>query len=198
MFNFLDEICNILDKGWSLVTVILKNFTDESKDTSPVIHKELIKILQDYKNNNFISETEYTPPRPQGFNSPGARFYGLSRIHKNNMPMHPIVSAFGTATYNTTKFISKEFSLKVPIPQVFAHTSKRSNPRFSENWHNLSLEMPSPQLHSWICRWNQQVPERKSFSNQTTNAIRNHHISTKHPKADDMTLWLDILYGYKM
>ena len=29
-----------------------------SKDTSPTIHKELIEILQDYKNNNFISETE--------------------------------------------------------------------------------------------------------------------------------------------
>ena len=29
-----------------------------SKDTSPTIHKELIKILQDYKNNNFISKTE--------------------------------------------------------------------------------------------------------------------------------------------
>ena len=25
-----------------------------SKDTSPTIHKELIKTLQDYKNNNFI------------------------------------------------------------------------------------------------------------------------------------------------
>ena len=31
-----------------------------SKDTSPTIHKELIKILQDYKKNNFISETEDT------------------------------------------------------------------------------------------------------------------------------------------
>ena len=28
------------------------------KGTSPTIHKELIQILQDYKNNNFISETE--------------------------------------------------------------------------------------------------------------------------------------------
>ena len=29
-----------------------------SKDTSPTIHKELIKILQVYKNNSFIFETE--------------------------------------------------------------------------------------------------------------------------------------------
>ena len=31
-----------------------------SKDTSPTIHEELIRILQDYKNSNFISETECT------------------------------------------------------------------------------------------------------------------------------------------
>ena len=29
-----------------------------SKDTSQTIYNELIKILQDYKNNNFISETK--------------------------------------------------------------------------------------------------------------------------------------------
>ena len=78
-----------------------------SKDTSPTIHKELITILQDYKNNNFISETEYTQLRPLCSNSPAARFYGLPKIHKNNKPMCPIVSACGTATYNTAKFIIK-------------------------------------------------------------------------------------------
>ena len=78
-----------------------------SKDTSPTIHKEVIKILQDYKNNNFISETEYTQVRPHGLNSPAARFYDLPKIHKNNMPMYPIVSACGTATYNTATFITK-------------------------------------------------------------------------------------------
>ena len=78
-----------------------------SKDTSPNIHKELIKILQDYKNNNSISETEYTQLRPHGFNSPAVRFYSLLKMHKNNMSMCPIVSACGTATYNTAKFITK-------------------------------------------------------------------------------------------
>ena len=48
-----------------------------SKDTSPTIYKELIKILQDYKNNNLISQTEYIQLRPHGSNSPAARFYGL-------------------------------------------------------------------------------------------------------------------------
>ena len=62
--------------------------------------------MQDYKDNNFISETEYTQLRPHGSNSPAARFCGLPKFHKNNMPMHPIVSACGTATYSTVKFIT--------------------------------------------------------------------------------------------
>ena len=52
------------------------------QDKYPTIHKVLVKILQDYKNNNFISETEYTQLRSHGSNSPAARFYGLPKIHK--------------------------------------------------------------------------------------------------------------------
>ena len=78
-----------------------------SKDSSPTVCKELLKILQDYKNYNFICETEYILLRPHSSNSPALRFYGLPNIHKSNMPMSPIVSACGTATYNTAKLISK-------------------------------------------------------------------------------------------
>ena len=44
-----------------------------SKDTSPTIHKELIKILQDYKNNNFISETEYTLTKSSWLQFPSSK-----------------------------------------------------------------------------------------------------------------------------
>ena len=118
-----DKDCIIVtaDKGVALVVMDKQNtsqnvnpsykttqFISISPETHlPTIHKELVKILQDYKNNNFISQTEYTQLRPHGSNSPAARFYGLPNIHKNNMPMCPIVSACGTATYNTAKFIIK-------------------------------------------------------------------------------------------
>ena len=53
-----------------------------SKNISPTIHKELIKILQDYMNNNFISETEHTQLRPYESNFPAARFHGLPKNYK--------------------------------------------------------------------------------------------------------------------
>ena len=34
-------------------------------------------------------------------------FMAFPKIHKNNMSMHPIASACGTAMYNTAKFIAK-------------------------------------------------------------------------------------------
>ena len=86
-----------------------------SKDTFPTIHKELIKILQDYKNNNFISETEYTQLKPHGSLSVAARFYVLPKIHKNNMPMCPIVSGCSTATYTLPNSSLKFFKITVAI-----------------------------------------------------------------------------------
>ena len=116
-----DHITVAADKGVALVVMDKTEYITKcealiqdnsvyqhlSKHTSPTIHKELIKILQDYKNNNFISETDYTHLRPHGFNSTAARFYGLPKIHKDNVSMCPIVSACDTATYNTAKFITK-------------------------------------------------------------------------------------------
>ena len=78
-----------------------------SKDTSPTMHKELVKILQDYNNNNFISETEYTQLRPHGSNFQQQDFMVFPKSTKNNMPMCPIVLACDTATCNTAKSITK-------------------------------------------------------------------------------------------
>ena len=78
-----DHIIVTADKGVALVVMDKTEYITKceallqenlvyqhlSKDTCPTIHKELIKILQDYKNNNFISETEYTQLRPPGYNS---------------------------------------------------------------------------------------------------------------------------------
>ena len=91
-----DHIIVTADKGVDLVvmdkteyitkckTLLQDNsvYQHLSKDTSPTIHKDLIRILQDYMNNNFISGTEYTLIRPHGSNSPATRFFGLPKIHK--------------------------------------------------------------------------------------------------------------------
>ena len=102
-----------------------------SRDTSPTIHKELVKILQDYKNNNFISQTEHTQLRPHGSNSPAARFYGLPKIHKNNMPMHPIVQLMAqqhtTLPNSSLKFLKITVVRLHPILKIVQISSRKLN-----------------------------------------------------------------------
>ena len=82
-----DHIIVPTDKGVSLVVIAKTEYITKceallqdnsvyqhlSKNTSPTIHEELIKILQDYKYKNFISETEYTLLRPHGSSSPSSK-----------------------------------------------------------------------------------------------------------------------------
>ena len=60
--------------------------------TQPQISRELIKTLQGLQNKNFIFEIQYTLLRSPASTSPAASLYGLSKIHKNNMPLCSIVS----------------------------------------------------------------------------------------------------------
>ena len=55
------------------------------------------------------SKIHYNCLLPTGNSSPAPRFYGLPKIHKANCPMHPIVSACGTATYQLAKFLTKSY-----------------------------------------------------------------------------------------
>ena len=117
-----------------------------SKDTFPYFQlssKNSLKFLQNYNNNNFISETEYTQLWPHGSNSPEARFYGLPKIYKNNMPMCPTISACGTATYNTAKFITKVLPIPVarhhPLLKTVQISSRKLNISQTSRRGNLCL-----------------------------------------------------------
>ena len=52
-------------------------------------------------------QLHYNQLLPTGNSSPPTRFYGLPKIHKVNCPMHSIVSACGTSTYNLAKYLTK-------------------------------------------------------------------------------------------
>ena len=72
---------------------------------------------------------------------------GLSEQYRHILTKYRVRVFFkGTSTIKSLLMHPKD-----PIPDA------------PKNWHNLPLEMPNQQLHSWIHRWNQQVPERKEF-----------------------------------
>ena len=67
---------------------------------------------------------QYIKLHPPGNNSPPARFYGLPKIHKLNIPYGPIVSACGTSTYKLVKFLTKILQLYCGNNLSFVKDSK--------------------------------------------------------------------------
>ena len=54
---------------------------------------------------SFINETTYRRLYPTGAGSP--KYYGLTKVHKQGVPLRPTVSSVGSVTYETAKELSR-------------------------------------------------------------------------------------------
>ena len=52
-----------------------------------------------------ISESTYKRLYPTGATTP--KYYGLTKVHKKDTPLRPIVSSIGSVTYETAKELSR-------------------------------------------------------------------------------------------
>ena len=71
--------------------------TDPSKTTVNRINQK----LKQFKDKDKLNETTYYRFRPNDASS--AKFYGLPKIHKDNIPLRTIVSLPGSLTYELSK-----------------------------------------------------------------------------------------------
>ena len=74
-------------------------------DPTSKCKNKLISMLKSIKAEGGISESVYKRLYPTGAGSP--KFYGLPKIHKEGMPLRPIVSSIGAVTYATPKELSR-------------------------------------------------------------------------------------------
>ncbi|BHF71711.1 hypothetical protein SprV_0401477100 [Sparganum proliferum] len=63
------------------------------------------KSLNQMRNEKAISEKDWRQMKPQ--DAALARFYGLPKIHKPNVPLRPIVALKGTPTYGLAKWLAQ-------------------------------------------------------------------------------------------
>ena len=100
------------------------------KDTTKKLHRDvqesLRKLNREHGSSRLYdwSKIHYNWLLPTGNSSPAPRFYGLPKIHKANCPMHPIVSACGTTTYQLAKFLTKILQRYTGITPSFVKDSK--------------------------------------------------------------------------
>ena len=78
-----------------------------SNDPTTKYKNKLISLLKIIKAEGGINEVEviYRRLYPTGAGCP--KFYGLPNVHKQGMPLRPIVSSIGAVTYESSKELSK-------------------------------------------------------------------------------------------
>ena len=108
----------IADKGVSLVVMDTADYKKKAEELlqQPTYHpiptdptskykNKLINMLKSIKAEGGISEAVYKRLYPTGAGS--LKFYGLPKIHKEGVPLRPIVSSIGAVTYYTSKELSR-------------------------------------------------------------------------------------------
>ena len=76
-----------------------------SSDPTTKHKNRLINILKSIKAEGGIDNITYKRLYPTGAGSP--KYYGLPKIHKQGVPLRPIISSRGSATYETAKELAK-------------------------------------------------------------------------------------------
>ena len=86
---------------------VIKQFTYKEIPTDPTTKykNRLINLLKSIKPEGGINDTTYRRLYPTGAGSP--KYYGLSKVYKKGMPLRPIISSRGSATYETGKELAR-------------------------------------------------------------------------------------------
>ena len=86
--------------------------------------------LRKLKNENIINENEYSKLYVSGSSPP--MMYGQPKIHKENIPLRPILAAFNTASFNLAKFL-----IKVLQPFTTNEYTLKNSYEFKETIENM-------------------------------------------------------------
>ena len=106
------------DKGVSLVVLDKEEYIQKAKqllqqpnyktltaDPTTKHKNKLIALLKTIKTQGGMNDNLYKKLYPTGASSP--KFYGLPKVHKDGIPLRPIVSSVGSASYETAKELSR-------------------------------------------------------------------------------------------
>ena len=153
-----DDTIMILPADKGLVTFVLKKSEYQEKcekllndvktykmlkgDPTRKYKTELGNVLRDLKERKIITPELHRKLYPTVDQPP--RFYGIPKIHKNNAPLHPIVSSIGMITYECAKYLADVLS---PLMGKMEHHVKNSK-EFAEYVKSLKVG-PDEELRSY-------------------------------------------------
>jgi uncharacterized protein YifE (UPF0438 family) len=111
-----------------------KTYEKLNRDPTQKYKKQLVAILKDLKDRGSIDDRTWRKMYPTPETPP--KFYGLPKIHKQTMPMRPIVSSIDSITYTCAKHIA------YIITPVVGNTSRhvKNSDQFSKLVRNFRVE----------------------------------------------------------
>lgn len=98
-----------------------KPFRLVEKDPTKKLEDGLNKLVWGFCKNDKIRRPLYDYLRSSA--APLPRFYGRVKVHKEGMPVRPVISAVGTATYNASSYLAKVLA---PLVGKSDYTTKNS------------------------------------------------------------------------
>ena len=182
------------DKGVSMVVMDREEYERKSEDlfnqptyrvlpSDPTTKQKnrLIAILKNIKSEGGINDNTYRKLYPTGASTP--KYYGLPKVHKKDVPLRPIISRRGAATYDSTKELAR-----IPKPLVgkslhhfhntqdFIHSIKDIKIQdhqcmMSYDVHSLFTSTPIDPAISIIRRQLEQDKDLHKRTNMTVNHI---------------------------
>ena len=109
-------------------------YRELTADPTNKYKNKLISLLKTIKSQGGINNTTYRRLYPTGAVSP--KYYGLPKIHKPGVPLRPIISSRGSATYETAKELAN--IIKPLVGRSPHHVM--NNKDFLENIKDIKLQ----------------------------------------------------------
>ena len=152
-----------------------------------LLEDKLNRFLKKMHDNNHINETEYKRLYSTGSN-PGI-MYGLPKVHKNNIPLRPVLSSFKTHNYKTSQFIIPGISKYASNEYTLANSYE-----FFNDLKTLNLNNQNYIVSFDITSLYTNVPVKETV-NIITNLIYNNNEDFKGMTKNDFRKLLELTTG---
>ena len=142
-----DKVILTADKGVAMVVMEKKDYNKKSEDllnqttykaltTDPTskYKSKLINLLKNIKAEGGIDNNTYKRLYPTGAVPP--KYYGLPKVHKQGIPLRPIISSRGSVSYETAKELAKILKPLIGKSPYHVHNNKD----FLDSIKNIKIE----------------------------------------------------------
>ena len=110
-------------------------YRELAADPTNKYKNKLINLLKTIKSEGGINNNTYKRLYPTRAESP--KYYGLPQIHKAGVPLRPIISSRGSATYETAKELAKILKPLVGRSPTMYRTTRTSLKALETSSSNL-------------------------------------------------------------